>query len=86
MKQMTEEPIDDEYAYLMNRLAKLLDKKLNPGASKQVGFVLMVFPFDEDGGARHVNYIGNVDTNDMADAAVTLVAGWRKRNAKTDYQ
>lgn len=54
------EPIDEQYRLLMNAICHHLDAAFNgnaKGAARQVGFVLLVFPFgDED---TRVNYISN---------------------------
>ena len=53
-------PIQDEYRAEMNAVAAALDETFNRGAkgsSRQVGFVLLVFPFGEKEG--RCNYISN---------------------------
>ena len=60
-------PIQDEYRAQMNAVAKILDEVFNGvarGADRQVGFVLLVFPFGEKDG--RCNYISNgADRADM---------------------
>ena len=53
-------PIDPEYVERMNEIARVLDRVFNgdaKGQDRQIGFVLLVFPFGyQDGRA---NYISN---------------------------
>lgn len=58
-------PIEEAYREQMTRLANLIDQFFNGelrGKDRKVGFVLMVFNFDEDGRA---NYISNADRSDV---------------------
>jgi Rad3-related DNA helicase len=64
-KQMTEPlgdaPIEAEYKEKMNRLARAIDQLFNGekhGNDREVGFVLLVFPFGDKEGGR-TNYISN---------------------------
>jgi hypothetical protein len=53
-------PIEPAYRERMNDIARLLDSVFNgdaTGSSRPVGFVLLVFPFGEQGG--RANYISN---------------------------
>jgi hypothetical protein len=53
-------PIDERYRQQMNSLAKGLDTVLNGnarGGDRKTGFVLLVFPFNEESG--RCNYISN---------------------------
>jgi hypothetical protein len=53
-------PIEPAYVETMNALARGIDKLLNgkaKGQDRQVGFVLLVFPFGEKEG--RCNYISN---------------------------
>jgi hypothetical protein len=53
-------PIEPEYIEKMNAIARTLDKLFNgevKGRQRQVGFVLLVFPFGEKEG--RANYISN---------------------------
>lgn len=54
-------PIQEEYRQKMNDLARLVDEYLNgpllPGVERNIGFVLMCFPFNDDTG--RCNYISN---------------------------
>ena len=58
--QLGSGPIQDEYRQKMNDLARMLDGYFNGearGSERQVGFVLLVFPFGENNG--RCNYISN---------------------------
>ena len=49
----------------MNTIARVLNDHFNDGAvPKQVGFVLLVMPFDALPGVR-VNYVSNADRKDV---------------------
>ncbi len=53
-------PIEAQYVQLMNELAHFLDEQFNgtaKGQDREVGFVLLVFPFGEREG--RCNYISN---------------------------
>src|SRR5215203_140578 len=55
-----DKPIEPAFIEQMNRVAKVLDVAFNAGATgkaRKVGFVLLVFPFNEAGG--RANYISN---------------------------
>jgi len=55
-------PVEDRHRRLMNTIAHTLDEAFNgklKGADRKVGFILMVFNFDEDQG--RTNYISNAD-------------------------
>lgn len=57
---MQAEPIDEQYRLMMNAVCHHLDAAFNgdeKGAARQVGFVLLVFPFGDQCG--RVNYISN---------------------------
>ncbi len=60
-------PIEPEYAQMMNIVAAAIDAFFNGdahGAARQIGFVLLVFPFGEKDG--RCNYISNgADRADM---------------------
>lgn len=58
--QLGDGPIEEEYSQTMNAIAQGLDEILNghnKGKDRKVGFVLLVFPFDEKEG--RCNYISN---------------------------
>ena len=57
-------PIETPWLVKMNRLAKSLDQLFNgdkKGDEREVGFIVMVFPFGEqvEGGPHRCNYISN---------------------------
>jgi hypothetical protein len=58
---MTEHPpIEEKYREQMNAIARALDHAINsdiPTEAKRIGFVLLVFPFNDHTG--RVNYISN---------------------------
>lgn len=60
-------PIEEQYRVQMNAIARTLDEVFNgelKGSARQVGFVLLVFPFGEKDG--RCNYISNgADRRDM---------------------
>lgn len=52
--------IVDKYRSQMGALDNVLDMMFNPNLKKEVGFVLLVFPFGEVEG--NCNYISNAET------------------------
>jgi len=60
-------PIEPEYLEKMNRLAQAIDQLFNGdkrGSGRDIGFVLLVFPFGEKEG--RCNYISNgAERNDI---------------------
>jgi hypothetical protein len=63
-EQLGDAPIQPELIKIMNALAGGLDQILNgkaKGTDRKIGFVLMVFPFNElaPGGKGRCNYISN---------------------------
>lgn len=67
MPELGSQPIEDRFRALMQATAAALDEVFNGdrrGAERQVGFVLLVFPFGEKEG--RCNYISNgADRADM---------------------
>jgi hypothetical protein len=60
MHSLGDAPIENEYLEKMNAVARALDELFNGekrGKSREVGFVLLVFPFGEKEG--RCNYISN---------------------------
>lgn len=58
--QLGDGPIEQAYREKMNSLAGFLDRQFNGdtrGKDREVGFVLLVFPFGEKGG--RCNFISN---------------------------
>jgi hypothetical protein len=59
-------PIEAKFDTMMNAIASVLDKTLNgarKGKSREIGFVLLVFPFGAEPG--RCNYISNADRADV---------------------
>jgi hypothetical protein len=75
--QLGDRPIEEAYRAKMNKVARALDDTFNGttrGKDRKVGFILLVFPFGEQGG--RCNYISNgADRNDV----VTLLKEQIKR-------
>jgi len=57
---------DREYAEKMQNIANLLDEFFNPTGFKEVGFALLVFPFDDED--RDVAYASNAKRDCMVKA------------------
>lgn len=70
-------PIQEEYTLQMNALARMLDEVFNgdlKGNDRTVGFVLMVFAFDDIEGGR-CNYISNgADRRNMVTLMKEMIA------------
>jgi hypothetical protein len=75
--ELGDQPIEDKFRATMNGVAQALDETFNGkarGKERQVGFVLLVFPFGE--GEGRCNYISNgADRKDV----VTLLKEQIKR-------
>jgi hypothetical protein len=61
-------PIEDEFHAVMNKIARALDDLLNEPedlarGERRIGFILMVFPFDEHQG--RCNYISTAAREDV---------------------
>ena len=68
--------IDIHYRAKMQTLAGSLDKAFNGdkrGKDRDTGFVLLMFPFGAEEGAR-TNYISNADRRDIVVALKEIVA------------
>jgi hypothetical protein len=76
-ERLGDAPIEPKYRRMMNTIARTLDEAFNgdaKGDDRQVGFVLLVFPFGEKEG--RCNYISNgADRRDI----VTLMKEQIKR-------
>jgi hypothetical protein len=60
-----DKPIESKFRERMLEIARRLDESFNPDASeREVGFVLLVFPFDATGNCR-CNYISNGNRADI---------------------
>jgi hypothetical protein len=58
--QLGDAPIEPQYREMMNQIARGLDEFFNgeaKGKDRQVGFVLLVFPYEDHDG--RCNYISN---------------------------
>ena len=64
-------PIEEQFNKMMIDLARFLDRAFNGelrGKNRHTGFLLMVFPFSDDGettGGHRANYISNADRKDV---------------------
>ena len=72
-------PISPEYRAKMNALAKALDEMFNgtaKGRDRKTGFVLMVYPFNDDGRTDgRCNYISNgADRRDVVVLMKEMIA------------
>ena len=59
-KRLGDAPIEPQWIEMMNKIARALDQSFNGdkrGKDREVGFVLLVFPFGEKEG--RCNYISN---------------------------
>jgi hypothetical protein len=63
MPELGDQPIQPEYLEKMKAVVAALDKTFNGnrrGKARKVGFVLMVYPFNDDGGVDgRCNYMSN---------------------------
>lgn len=76
-------PIQGDYHLQMNALAKMLDELLNESKPRKVGFVLLMFPFEETTTPdSRMNYISNANRSDMFAAMKELIANWEGRKMK----
>lgn len=70
-------PIQEEYRRKMNTIASALDELFNDeakGKDKKIGFVLLVFPFGEEGNGR-CNFISNgADRKDVVTLMKEMIA------------
>lgn len=70
-------PIQQKYHDMMNAVAGGLDQVFNgdaKGAKRETGFVLLVFPFGDAGGAR-CNFISNgADREDVVTLMKEMIA------------
>lgn len=65
-KRLGDAPIEPKHRRLMNTLAGVLDGAFNgdaKGEDREIGFVLIVFPFGEREG--RCNYISNAERSDV---------------------
>ena len=66
-----DKPISPEFRATMNAIADTIDETFNGdkrGADREVGFVLLVFPFKDAAGKKYqgrANYISNANRDDI---------------------
>ena len=77
--QLGDAPIEPKYIEQMKKLAHYLDRRFNGklrGADRRTGFVLMVFPFNDEGHTDgRCNYISNgADRNDVVVLMKEMIA------------
>lgn len=60
---------------VMKNLAEGIERATSAVAGKKVGFVLMVFPFDE---SKRLNYISNGDRDHMRKVLRELLNRWEQ--------
>jgi hypothetical protein len=76
MPELGDAPIEPVYIEKMRAVARVLDELFNGkarGADREVGFVLMVFPFE--GREGRCNYISNgADRNDVVTLMKEMIA------------
>lgn len=59
-------PVEARYQAQMKKVARWVDRRFNEpysGNKRKVGFVLLVFPFDDHGG--RCNYMSNANREDV---------------------
>ena len=80
--------MSDNTSDTMRQIAEGLDRILNGIVEpKQVGFVLLTYPFGENiEGTGKVNYIGNGKREDVLVALKEVVARWEGRVQTTETQ
>ena len=73
-------PVDKEYREGMKLVAKTIDEMFNgelPKGEREVGFVLMVFPFGRSG---RVNYMSNCDRAEVIATMKEQIARFEGRH------
>jgi hypothetical protein len=78
-ERLGDAPIEPQYHDQMNKLARALDEIFNgdaKGAARKTGFVLMVYPFNDDGRTDgRCNYISNgADRRDVVTLMKEMIA------------
>lgn len=79
-------PIDPEFLKKMNGLAGVIDQIFNGhrrGSSREVGFVLLVFPFNVP---ANVNYIANSERVHTAVLLRELLKRWEAQSAAPEEE
>lgn len=73
-RRLGDDPISAEYHSKMVAIAHSIDDFFNKGDDRKTGFVLMVFPFDDDPKGR-CNYVSNaVDCRDIVNLMKEMIA------------
>jgi hypothetical protein len=78
--QLGDAPIEEAHYRMMNSLAGILDEAMNggkKGKDRKVGFVLLVFPFNEpiEDGRKRCNFISNgADRRDVVALFKEMIA------------
>ena len=63
MTQIGDGPVNEQYHERMKAIAKVIDVFFNDGPVKEVGFCIMVFPFEGFDG--RCNYMSNAKRKDI---------------------
>ena len=62
--ELGDAPVEEQYALRMKTVARNIDIMFNgPGGAKDIGFILMVFPFGDHKG--RCNYMSNASREDV---------------------
>lgn len=78
MSEIGDGPVDVAYLTKMQALGEVVDEIFNPDKKKkEVGFVLMIFPFGDKG---RMNYLSNADRKDVLAALKEQVAKFEGRS------
>lgn len=76
-ERLGDAPIEEKHHDAMNKIARTLDQIFNgdtKGADRETGFVLLVFPFGEEGKGR-CNFISNgADRRDVVTLMREMIA------------
>lgn len=86
MKTNDNQPIQEQYRELMNRLGRMLDEFCNPQAMtpsghfnkklRKTGFVLLMFQFGSPPGNR-MNYISNSNRHEIVESLEELIDNFK---------
>ena len=69
-----------EAAYLMKEMGRAIDRFWNPNPkNKKIGFVLMIFPFGDDG---RMNYLSNATRADVVKSLREQLRYFEEEDAK----
>jgi len=59
----------------LQKIAALLESEIEKAAGQRMGFTLVIF--NAEAGSR-MNYVSNCDRDEVANALISLLAGWGK--------